>query len=62
MTVGTRGSDNTATHVLPAALPTLGAGDWLKERLGCRVLVAEALECPTLLYNGYQKYVAHLYG
>jgi len=32
---------------------TLGAGDWLKERLGCRVLVAEALECPTLLYNGY---------
>jgi cysteine synthase len=32
---------------------TLGAGDWLKERLGCQVLVAEPLECPTLLSNGY---------
>src|SRR5690606_36466105 len=32
---------------------TLGAGDHLKQSLGARIVVAEALECPTLLYNGY---------
>ena len=32
---------------------TLGAGDYLKERHGCRIVAAEALECPTLLENGY---------
>jgi cysteine synthase A len=32
---------------------TLGAGDYLKDRLGARICVVEALECPTLLYNGY---------
>jgi cysteine synthase len=32
---------------------TLAAGDHLKERLGTRTCVVEALECPTLLYNGY---------
>jgi cysteine synthase len=32
---------------------TLGAGDWLKERLGARVVAVEASECPTLLRNGY---------
>jgi len=32
---------------------TLAAGDHLKARLGARVCVVEALECPTLLYNGY---------
>jgi len=32
---------------------TLAAGDYLKERLGSAVCVVEALECPTLLYNGY---------
>ncbi len=32
---------------------TIGAGDHLKERLGCRIVAAEALECPTLLKNGY---------
>ncbi|MEW6744915.1 MAG: pyridoxal-5'-phosphate-dependent protein subunit beta [Planctomycetota bacterium] len=32
---------------------TLGAGDYLKERHGCRIAVAEALECPTILYNGF---------
>ncbi len=32
---------------------TLAAGDHLKERLGAAVCVVEALECPTLLYNGY---------
>lgn len=32
---------------------TLGAGDWLKERHGTAILAAEALECPTLLENGF---------
>ena len=32
---------------------TLAAGDYLKEHLGSAVAVVEALECPTLLYNGY---------
>jgi cysteine synthase len=32
---------------------TLGAGDYLKERHGTRIVVAEALECPTLLLNGF---------
>jgi cysteine synthase A len=32
---------------------TLGAGDWLKEKLGARIVAVEASECPTLLRNGY---------
>jgi cysteine synthase len=32
---------------------TLGAGDWLKDRCGARIVAAEALECPTMLYNGF---------
>ncbi len=32
---------------------TLGAGDHLKERYGARIVAVEALECPTLLYNGF---------
>src|SRR5918996_858279 len=32
---------------------TLGAGDHLKERFGARIVFAEALECPTLLRNGF---------
>lgn len=32
---------------------TLGAGDYLKDRLGARIAVVEPVECPTLLYNGY---------
>jgi cysteine synthase len=32
---------------------TLGAGDWLKEQFGARVVAVEALECPTMLYNGF---------
>ena len=32
---------------------TLGAGDYLKGALGTHTCVVEALECPTLLYNGY---------
>ncbi len=32
---------------------TIGAGDWLKERHGTRIVAVEALECPTLLENGF---------
>jgi cysteine synthase len=32
---------------------TLGAGDYLKERLGSRTVAVEALECPTMLANGF---------
>lgn len=32
---------------------TLGAGDYLKEQYGSRIVAAEALECPTLLENGF---------
>jgi cysteine synthase len=32
---------------------TLGAGDYLKARYGAKVVAVEALECPTLLYNGF---------
>ena len=32
---------------------TLGAGDYLKERFGSRIVSVEALECPTMLYNGF---------
>jgi cysteine synthase len=32
---------------------TLGAGDYLKEKFGARIVPVEALECPTMLYNGY---------
>jgi len=32
---------------------TLGAGDHLKDKHGSKTVVVEALECPTLLYNGY---------
>ncbi len=32
---------------------TLATGDGLKERFGARIVAVEALECPTLLYNGF---------
>lgn len=32
---------------------TIGAGDYLKERHGAQIVAAEALECPTMLENGY---------
>jgi len=32
---------------------TLAAGDYLKDRLGAKIAVVEAVECPTLLMNGY---------
>ena len=32
---------------------TLGAGDYLKTAFGTRIVAVEALECPTMLCNGY---------
>ena len=32
---------------------TLGAGDYLKQHYGARIVPVEALECPTMLYNGF---------
>jgi cysteine synthase A len=32
---------------------TLGAGDYLKTKYGTRIAAVEAVECPTLLNNGY---------
>lgn len=32
---------------------TLAAGDYLKQQLGTKICAAEAVECPTLLNNGY---------
>ncbi len=32
---------------------TLAAGDYLKERYGSQIAAAEALECPTMLENGF---------
>jgi len=32
---------------------TLGAGDYLKDAHGARIVGVEALECPTMLYNGF---------
>ena len=32
---------------------TIGAGDYLKEQYGSATVAVEALECPTMLYNGY---------
>jgi cysteine synthase A len=32
---------------------TIGAGDWLKDRHGTKIVAVEALECPTMLRNGF---------
>jgi cysteine synthase len=32
---------------------TIGAGDYLKEHFGAKIVAAEALECPTMLANGF---------
>ena len=32
---------------------TLAAGDHLKDKFGSKIVAVEALECPTLLYNGF---------
>jgi len=49
----------TATSTLRAFVAatgsagTIAAGDYLKERYGSLTVAVEALECPTMLYNGF---------
>ena len=49
------GGDKTARAFVCASgsAGTLAAGDYLEGALGTHTCVVEALECPTLLYNGY---------
>ncbi len=47
------GSRLTAFVAASGSAGTLAAGDYLKERLGARIIAAEASECPTLLRNGF---------
>ncbi len=49
-----RGGGRVAAFVSASgSAGTLGAGDYLKARHGARIVAVEALECPTMLYNGY---------
>ena len=51
-----KGNSNLKPRLFVAAsgsAGTLGAGDYLKEKIGSQIAVIEALECPTMLYNGY---------
>ncbi len=48
------GSARLAAYVSASgSAGTLGAGDYLKDTLGARIVAVEALECPTLLENGF---------
>lgn len=38
---------------------TIAAGDFLKDHFGTRIVAAEALECPTLLENGFGEHNIH---
>jgi cysteine synthase len=43
----------TACVLASGSSGTLGAADYLKESYGVRIVAVEALECPTMLYNGF---------
>ena len=47
------GVDAAAFVSATGSAGTLAAGDYLKEHHGARIVAVEALECPTLLYNGF---------
>ena len=52
--VNSEGDLNLAAYVSASgSAGTLAAGDYLKQRRGVAICAVEALECPTLLYNGY---------
>ncbi|MCY3849861.1 MAG: pyridoxal-phosphate dependent enzyme [Acidimicrobiaceae bacterium] len=42
-----------AVTIASGSAGTLGAGDRLKDDFGAKIVAVEALECPTMLYNGY---------
>ncbi len=50
---GTPGLSLRAFVSATGSAGTIAAGDHLKERYGSATVAVEALECPTLLYNGY---------
>jgi cysteine synthase len=47
------GSRMAAFVAASGSAGTLAAGDYLKEKLGTRIVAVEARECPTLLRNGF---------
>jgi cysteine synthase A len=50
---GSRGAKLAAFVSASGSSGTLAAGDHLKEKFGARIVAVEAVECPTLLYNGF---------
>ncbi len=50
-----RGGDTRLAAFVSASgsAGTLAAGDYLKATYGSRIVAVEALECPTMLYNGF---------
>ena len=42
-----------AVTVASGSAGTLATGDRLKDDFGTKIVAVEALECPTMLYNGY---------
>jgi len=53
LTRGRKGARLAAFASATGSAGTLAAGDHLKARLGSRIVAVEALECPTLLENGF---------
>jgi cysteine synthase len=53
ITAGRRGARLAAFVSASGSAGTLAAGDHLKAALGARIVAVEALECPTLLENGF---------
>ncbi len=53
VTANSSGSRLAAFVSASGSAGTLGAGDYLKDEHGARIVAVEALECPTLLYNGF---------
>jgi len=52
-TAATPGSRLSAYISASGSGGTLGAGDYLKDHHGAKIVAVEALECPTMLYNGF---------
>ncbi len=52
-TAGDSGARLVAYVSASGSAGTLGAGDYLKDNHGARIAAVEALECPTLLENGF---------
>jgi cysteine synthase len=53
MAVGRPGARLRAFVSATGSAGTIGAGDYLREHLGSRTVAVEALECPTMLANGF---------